>query len=103
MPRAKVSELLSDTQFGDDSFVPLYVLGSQIIQEPSALTHKLQKTSTRMMVFLMNFEMFGQVSDPLAEERNLDFRRSRVTLVEPVLLDNCFLLLRRKCQLFSSS
>jgi hypothetical protein len=41
MSRPKGSELLSDTQFSDDSFVPLYVLGSQIIQEPSALTHKL--------------------------------------------------------------
>ena len=70
----KGSELLSDTQSGDDSFVPFYVLGSQIIQEPSALTHKLQKTSTRMMVLLVNFEMFGQVSDPLAEERYLNLR-----------------------------
>ncbi len=73
MSRSKGSELLSDTQFSDDSFVPLYVLGSQIIPEPSALTHKLQKTSTRMMVLLVNFEMFGQVSDPLGEERYLDF------------------------------
>jgi hypothetical protein len=74
MSRPKGSELLSDTQSGDDSFVPFYVLGSQIIQEPSALTHKLQKTSTRMMVLLVNFEMVGQVSDPLAEERYLDLR-----------------------------
>ena len=68
------SELFSDTQVGDDSFVSVYALGFQIIQEPSALTHKLKKTSTGMMVLLVNFKMFGQVSDPLAEKRYLDLR-----------------------------
>jgi hypothetical protein len=55
------------------------------------------------MILLVDFEMFGQVADPFAQERDLNFRRTRVGLVDPVLLYNGFLFLSRKCQLLFSS
>jgi hypothetical protein len=33
------------------------------------------------MIFCVSFEMGGQLFDPLREERNLDLRRSGVSLV----------------------
>jgi hypothetical protein len=37
-----------------------------------------------MVVFAMGLEMVGQVPDAPREERDLNFRRSRIRLVTPV-------------------
>ena len=46
-----------------------------------------------MMIFSMNLEMLGKIIDALAQERDLHFRRSGITLMNPELLDNPLLLL----------
>jgi len=37
------------------------------------------------MIFIMCFEMFGKLVDPLREQRNLYFRRTGIGLVRPVV------------------
>ena len=46
-----------------------------------------------MMIFSMNLEMLGKIIDALAQECDLHFRRSGITLMNPELLDNPLLLL----------
>lgn len=46
-----------------------------------------------MVIFHVNFEVFGEMLDPLAEKRNLHFGRAGVRLMNSELLD-CLLLLR---------
>jgi hypothetical protein len=44
------------------------------------------------MVFLVSLEVLRQVIDALREEGDLDFRRPRVFLVDPIRFDSRFLL-----------
>ena len=48
------------------------------------------------MIFLVGFEMLGQVSDPFAQNRNLNFRGSRIGGMDPVLGDDRALCILRQ-------
>ena len=50
------------------------------------------------MVFLVCFEMLGQVFDPLGEDGNLHLRRARIPAVRAMLLDELFLRVRSDTQ-----
>jgi hypothetical protein len=78
----------------NDRVVAVHILPFQVIEQLSALTHQLQKASTGMMVFLVTFEVLGQITNPLAEQRNLHLGRARVRGMEFEVLDNSFLLVR---------
>jgi hypothetical protein len=41
-----------------------------------------------MMVLRVYFEVLGEVIDPVAENRDLHFRRSRIAVVRPVSADD---------------
>lgn len=56
-----------------------------------------------MVVFLVNLEVLGEVGNPLTQESDLDFGRTGVAFMQPMLLDDCLLLFCEQCQLFISS
>jgi hypothetical protein len=41
----------------------------------------LQKATPRSVISLVRFEMFGQLTNPLTQNSNLDFRRAGVRFV----------------------
>src|ERR1700694_670225 len=77
-----------EPELGDDRSVPLDVGALQIVQQPAALADQLQQPAPRVVVVGVRLEMVGEVIDPFAEDRDLDFGRPGVLLVEAVRLDH---------------
>merc|ERR1711939_608789 len=48
-----------------------------------------------MVIFFVVFEVFGQVSDTLSEDRNLYFRRTRITFAASEFRDEFLFLFSR--------
>src|SRR5574341_2369388 len=72
--------LLADTQPVDQLGVPFRVLALEVIQQASPLSDEFQEPAARMVILCVNLEMFREVTDPLAEDRNLNLRGSCVSL-----------------------
>jgi len=66
----------------------------QIVQEAAALSHQLDQSSTGMVVLGMDLEMTRQVTDALAQDGHLHFRRTGVGVVQPVAIDNLLFVFR---------
>src|SRR6186997_3660309 len=76
--------LLADAEALDQIRVAVRILALQIIQEAAALADQLQEAAARVVILGVRLEMFGQIADPLAEERDLHFRGARVAVVSLV-------------------
>ena len=85
--------LFANSQPLDESPVPLHILGLEVVEEMPPLSHELQQPPAGMMIFNMRFEMVRQIIDPFAQDRNLDFRRSRIRGVRLEPLDDFLLSL----------
>jgi hypothetical protein len=66
--------LLANTEALDQLCVPLRVLALEIVEQATALANELQKTATGVVIFGVDLEVLGQVTDTLAEKRDLNFR-----------------------------
>src|SRR5262249_11821013 len=66
----------------------------EVVQEFPAPSHELEKPAARRVVFLVDLEVLREHLDSLSEESNLNFGGAGVFVVELVLLDNIFLLIR---------
>src|SRR6185437_14180906 len=80
--------LFADTEPLDQLCVAIGVFPLEIIEEPAALADQLQEATARVVVFRVRLEMFGEVADALAEERDLHFRGSGVALMGCVAADD---------------
>ena len=89
--------LAADTQLLDQRLVPLRAAAFQVIQKATPPGDHEQEATTRVMVFLVDLEMFRQLHDPVAEERHLHFWRPGVTLVRLELRNYLLLNLCRQC------
>jgi hypothetical protein len=74
--------LLSQAKLFDDVLISFNIRSSEVVQEPSSLTHQFEKTPSRVVVFLVNFEVVGQIIDPIAQNSYLHFRRARVPVMQ---------------------
>ena len=70
--------LLADSKFLDDVFITLGVVFLQIIQQAATLADHHEQTAPGGVVFLVRFEVLGQLADPLTQDCNLHFRASGV-------------------------
>src|ERR1700682_2604013 len=77
-----------EPELGDNRSVALDVGALQIVQQPAALADQLEQPAPRVVVVGVRLEMVGEVIDPFAEDRDLDFGRPGVLLVEAVRLDH---------------
>src|SRR5258708_30802991 len=80
-PTPKDSSLFADAEAFDQFGVAIRVLALQVIQQAAALSDQLQQAAARVVVLCVRLEMFGEIADPLAEERDLHFRGARVAFV----------------------
>src|ERR1700760_2734822 len=67
------------------------VLLRQVLQQSPAAPHEEQQATAAVVVMLVHLEVLGQVIDPAGQQRNLDFRRTGVTLSGGVLRHDLFL------------
>jgi hypothetical protein len=73
--------LLPDPEFADYVAIAVRIVRLQVIQQAASLAHQHQQTTAGCVILFVGLEMPGQVVDPLAQNRDLDFRRSGVRFV----------------------
>jgi hypothetical protein len=72
--RLTVAELLPQAELIDDLAVPVEIIDPKIFQMSTTLPDHLEKAPPGMMVLLVRLQMFGQVVDASAQERDLNLR-----------------------------
>src|SRR5262249_36098021 len=77
----------TQTQALDQCVVALVVLGLEVVEQTPALADELQQAAARMMILRVALEVLGEIGDALAQDRDLDFRRTGVALGLGVRLD----------------
>ena len=92
---SKRSALLADAEFLNHVLIPLRIVCLQIIEQAAAPAHHHEKPTAGCVVFDMRLEVLGQLSDPLAQDGNLDLRTAGIVVVSPVSGDDVRFLLSR--------
>lgn len=87
-----LTRLFSQPVACDGRAVSLDVILAQVGKKSPAAADHLQEAAARMVIVLMRAQMIGQRIDPLGQERNLHFRRTRIGAVYTSLRDDGFLL-----------
>jgi len=62
-----------EPELGDNRPVPFDVGPLQIVQQPATLPDQLEQPAPRVVVVGVRLEVVGEVIDPFAEDRDLDF------------------------------
>lgn len=75
-----VRTLAANAEFRNERLVTLLTFASHIIEKLSARRNHRQKAAARMIIFVVCFEVFGQVGDPFCQDRNLYFRRACIAI-----------------------
>ena len=73
--------------------VTLGIVQLEVVQQAATLADQHEKTAARAVIFLVRFEVLRQLTNALAQQRDLDFGAARVGGMGPVLVDEGFLLL----------
>jgi hypothetical protein len=81
-------ELPAEPQALDQALVPAELASPQIVEETATLTDELEQPPAGMVIFDMAFEVLGEMADPRTQQRYLNFRRTRVGRVKPILTDD---------------
>jgi hypothetical protein len=66
--------LFSNPEALDQIGVAIRILPLQVIEQAPALANQFQEAAARVMILGVRLEVFRQVVNPLAEERDLNFR-----------------------------
>src|SRR5574343_363323 len=82
------SGLFAQTETGDQGAIALDVLALQVVEQLAALGNQAQQTTAGVMILGVLLEVWGQVVDASGQQRNLDFRRTGVTLGLGVVSDD---------------
>jgi len=61
----------------------------QVTKKAATLTNKQQQATTTVVVVLVLLEVFGEVLDALSQNSDLNLRRTGVTFVGCVFVDDC--------------
>jgi hypothetical protein len=86
---AKIS--MPQLQLLGDRLVTGQIRVLQIFKQAAALADHDQQPAARAVNLIVRLQMFGQMIDPLRQQRDLHIRRPRVTVVQLELF-NCFCL-----------
>ena len=80
--------LLSEVQLFDDRAVTLDIGLLQVAEKVSSVADHLQKSATAVVVLVVSLEVLGKSVDAMGKDRDLNLRRTGVTLVHGILCDN---------------
>ena len=94
------SRLVAQAKFFDQSAITGRAFLAKVSQKPSALSNHHHETATRVQVMLMDFEMLGHLIDAPCQDRDLDFWRAGISLMNTRICNNfCFFF---ECQCHAS-
>ena len=79
--------LLPQIQLVDYLLVALAFRAVEIIEQAAALRDHFQKAAPRRMVLRVGLEVFGQLRDPLRQQRHLNVSAARILLMQLELLE----------------
>lgn len=82
--------LSTQSQFRNQGSVALHVLFLEVPKQSPTLTDHHEQSTPTVMVLLVDLQVFGEVIDPLSQQRNLDLGRSRVRGMRAVFVYNRF-------------
>ncbi len=83
-----VAPLLADAELGNNGFVPFRVVLLQVVEQASTPAHHHEKSAARAVVFLVRFEVFRQLTNALAQQRDLNFRTAGVGRVRAIRVND---------------
>ena len=92
MPAPHDFLLLADADFLNDGFVALGVVGFEVVEQAATPADHHEKAAARAVVFLVQFEVFRQLANSPAEQRDLDFRAAGIGIMRAVLPDEGLLM-----------
>lgn len=84
--------LLTNAEFCDNVTVSHDVAFLNISQKVSSVTDHFEQAASRMMILLVNFQMLGELVDPVSQNSDLNLRRTCVAFVSRILLNDLILL-----------
>ena len=70
--------------------IALDVYALQIIQQTTTLRDHLEQAAPRVVVFLVGFEMFGELVDSLTEQSYLNLWRACIRFMAPKIVKNLY-------------
>ena len=82
------SNLLTDTQLGDQGTIALDVLLHEVVEQAAALTDHLVQAAAGVVVLRVLLEVLGELVDALGENGDLDLGRTGVAGMGCVLLND---------------
>ena len=88
-----VALLFADAELGDYGLIPFRVVLLQIVEQASTPAHHHEKSAARAMVFLVRFEVFRQLTNALAQQRDLNFGAASIGSVRAIRVNYGLLLL----------
>jgi len=93
LPTEPVALLLADAELGNDGLVPFRVVLLQVVKQATPLANQHEKSAARAVVFLVRFEVFRQLADALAQQRDLNFGATGIGGVRAIRVNYGLLLL----------
>jgi hypothetical protein len=87
------SPLFSEAESLNDRLVALGIVFFEVVEQAATLADQHEKTAARTVIFQVRFEVVRQLTNPFAQQSDLDFWTARIGGVRSVLINNGFLLL----------
>src|SRR5262245_10659978 len=85
--------LLAEPEILDNGPVAIDLIRLEVVQEAPPHPDHLEQASPGVVILFVDPEMLRETLDAFGEERDLDLGRSRVVIVQAVLIDNGTLLI----------
>jgi hypothetical protein len=88
-----VALLFADAELGNNGFVPFRVVLLQVVEQTTTPAHHHEKSAARAVIFLVRFEVFRQLTNALAQQRDLNFGTAGIGSVRAIRVNDGLLLL----------
>jgi hypothetical protein len=88
-----VALLFADAELGNYGFIPFRVVLLEVIEQTTTPAHHHEKSAARAVIFLVRFEVFRQLTNALAQQRDLNFGTAGIGRVRAIRVnDGLFLI-----------
>ncbi len=88
-----IALLFADAELGNYGFIPFRVVFLQVVEQASTPAHHHEKSAARAVIFLVRLEVFRQLTNALAQQRDLNFGTPSIGSVRAIRVnDGLFLL-----------
>ena len=93
-------ELATQSVNGEDRAIPLDVVFSDVVKEPTSLADHHEQATTGVVVVLVFLEVVVEIGDSRRKDRDLHLGRSGIGLAGAVCRDDCCFVDHGKSEIF---